>query len=130
MAMWAEVQDEVRRQFQLDADDAHEFALTVPHERTPGHRAQRVMVRHYRLWDRNMIEVRSAFGEAGEHDAEAQLVENLQLPLGAIARHGRFLVLLHKACLDHLSVDGVLFLLTRVSQLADVLEERGGADRF
>lgn len=130
MATWPEVLDEARRQFQLDADEGHEFALTVPRERSSGHRAQRVMVRHYRAWDRDMIEVRSAFGEAGEHDADAMLVENLQLPLGSVARHGRFLVLVHKACLDHLTVDGALFLLTRISQLADVLEERGGADRF
>ncbi len=130
MSTWSEVQAEARRQYQLDADEAHEFALTVPRGRGGAQRAQRVMVRHYEAFDRDMVEFRSAFGEAGQHDPEALLVENLTLPVGAIARHGRFLVVVHRACLEHTTVDGALFLLTRVSQLADVLEERGGHDRF
>ncbi len=88
------------------------------------------MVRHYTAWGVDLIELRSAFGEAGRFDPHKLLADSLQLPLGAIARHGRFLVLLHKVCLTHTSVDGVLFLLSRMSMLADVLEERSGADRF
>lgn len=130
MASWEELQARVRREFQLDADDPDEFALTI--ERTEGGalRAQRVMVRRYRAWGREMVEVRSAFGELGDYEPTSLLADNLQIPLGAIALHGRFLVLVQKACLEHLSVDGVLYLLTRVSLQADVLEARGGGDRF
>ena len=88
------------------------------------------MVRHYTAWGANMIEVRSAFAEADGIDAEIMLEDSLQLPLGAIALHGRFLVVVQKAILDHMTVDGVVFLLTRISMLADVLEERQGGDRF
>ena len=61
---------------------------------------------------------------------KALLADNLQLPLGAVAAHGQFLVLVHKAPLEHLSVDGVLYLLEQVSLVADVLEEQAGSDRF
>ena len=84
----------------------------------------------YEAWGRQMIEIRSAFGESGDYDATSLLTDNLNLPLGAVALHGRFLVLLHKACLDDISVEAALFLLTRVTLLADVLEGRAGKDRF
>lgn len=127
MATWQQVQERVRTDFTLDADEPHEFAITF--ERRGG-RAQRVMVRHYEAWGEDMIEIRSAFAQAGDYEPVRLLQDNLQLPLGAIAQHGRFLVLVHRACLPHVSVDGVLFLLARVSMLADVLEERLGVDRF
>ncbi len=130
MARWHEVQERVRQEFTLDADEAHEFAITIERHDDSGVRAQRVMVRHYEAWGHEMIELRSAFCEAGRFDPDRLLEDNLKLPLGAIARHGRFLVLLHKASLTHVSVEGVLFLITRLSTLADVLEERGGGDRF
>ena len=130
MAKWAEVQERVRVQFNLDRDDEHEFSLTTERHDVSGSRAQRVMVRHYTAWDNDMIEIRSAFAEASDLDAEAMLTDSLQLPLGAIALHGRFLVVVHKAVLEHVSIEGVLFLLTRISLLADVLEQRQGGDRF
>lgn len=130
MATWEEVQQRVRTEFTLDSDDAHEFAITVQRRDEKGTRAQRVMVRHYDAWGMDMVEIRSAFAQAGDFAPDRLLSDTLQLPLGAIALHGRFLVLVHKACLAHTTVDGVLFLLTRVSMLADVLEERRGGDRF
>lgn len=130
MATWEEVQERVRRAYPLDSDGEHEFALTLSHRDGDAHRAQRVMVRHYEAWDTDMIEIRSAFAKVGDFDPARLLGDSLQLPLGGIAMHGRFLVLVQKSCLTHLSVDGVLFLLSRVSMLADVLERRSGSDRF
>jgi hypothetical protein len=129
VATWAEVQEAVRARFQLDADEAHEFALTLPRQ-SAGEREQRVMVRHYVGWDREMIELRSAFGELGEIDLETVLREVLQLPIGGIALHGRFLVVVHRASLLELSLDTVLFLIERVAMVGDLLEEQRGEDRF
>lgn len=129
MATWAEVQAQVRRSFQLDRDDADEFALTITRQAADA-REQRVMVRRYSAWDTEMIEFRSAFGELGDLDAESLLRESLQLPIGGIALHGRFLVVVHRECLGPLSVEAVLFLLSRISLVADELEEKRGSDRF
>jgi hypothetical protein len=130
MASWVEVQERLRRTYELNVDDPDEVALTLERKEGDKTRAQRVMLRHYHAWGREMLEIRSAFGELGDYDPVALLTENLNLPLGAIAAHGKFLVLVDRACLDDLPVEGVLFLMTRISMLADVLEGRSGTDRF
>lgn len=130
MATWAEVQERLRRGYELDVDASDEIALTLDRTEGDKKRAQRVMLRHYTAWGRDMIELRSAFGELGDYDPAGLLAENLTLPLGAIAAHGKYLVLVDRACLDDLPVEGVLFLMTRICMLADVLEGRGGTDRF
>ena len=88
------------------------------------------MVRHYTGLNEEMIEVRSAFAEAADFTPTDALDENLSLPLGAIAKHGRFLVLVHRVTLRHTTVEGVIFALTRVAYVADWLEARNGGDRF
>jgi hypothetical protein len=130
MATWAELQDQARRSYALDQDDEAEFALTLERRVEGGVRAQRVLVRRYESWGRVMVEIRSAFGEVGDYHALSLLEDNLTLPLGAVAAHGRYLVLVHKACLEDHSVEGVVFLLTQIGVLADVLEGRRGGDRF
>jgi hypothetical protein len=131
MALWEDVQARLRRDYRLDVDDQDELALTLERTDAGVVRQQRVMVRRYIAWGRQMIELRSAFGEIGATDPVSLLVENLSLPLGSIALHGRYLVLVEKACLDDLGLEGMMFLLTRLSLLADVLEQRlGHVDRF
>lgn len=129
MATWGEVQEAVRGRFQLDLDEADEFALTLPRQAARA-REQRVMVRRFVAWDQELIELRSAFGEVGEVDVEAALRMVLTLPIGGVAMHGRFLVVVHRAVLGDLSIDTVLFLLGQVSLAADQLEEERGDDRF
>ncbi len=127
MGTWAAVQAAVRAAHTLDSDLEHEFSVTL---QSPSGRAQRIMVRHSVAWGHSLLEFRSAFAQTGAFDPTALLEDNLQLPLGAIAQHGKFLVLVHKVVLDFTSVDGVLFLVGRISVLADLLEERTGTDRF
>jgi hypothetical protein len=127
VATWAEVQTAVRTAYTLDNDSEHEFAVTLQSE---AGRAQRVMVRHHEAWGHSLLEFRSAFAQVGTFEPTALLEDNLQLPLGSIAQHGRFLVLVHKAVLDFTSVEGVLFLVGRMGILADLLEERTGVDKF
>jgi hypothetical protein len=131
MATWEDLRVRLRRDHRLDRDEAEEVTITFERRDALGVRQQRVMVRAYRLWGRQMIEIRSAFSEldAGA-DPWALLKQNLDVGLGAIALHGRFLVLVQRACLDDLSVDGALFQIVRVSMLADALEASVGTDRF
>lgn len=129
MADWDEVRRLVRERFQLDLDADEEFALTLPQGK--GDREQRVMVRRFQQWGKALVEIRSAFGELGAREAEGLLRDVLALPLGGIALHGRFLVVVHRELLDDLPVEGLLFLIARVAQLADQLESRtAGEDRF
>jgi hypothetical protein len=130
VAQWRDVQERLRKEHELDVDEADEMGLTMQRREGDVVREQRVIVRRYPAWGREMIEVRSAFGEIGDYDAAQLLQDNLNLPLGAVALHGRYLVLVQRACLDDLPLEGVMFLVTRMTMLADVLEGRKGADRF
>ena len=130
MARWADVKDLVRRTHTLDVDEDDEFALTLTRHDGETERAQRVMVSRYQAFGQTMIEYRSAFGEIGEYDPQQLLVESLRLPIGAVALHGSYLVLVQKDCLDDITEDAVVRMLTRISLLADVLEGRTGQDRF
>jgi hypothetical protein len=127
---WDELRATLRGHYTLDDDGVDEVALTLPMKDGHARRAQRVMVQRYQAWNAPMVEVRSAFGELRSGEELDLLRQNLDLPLGAVALHGRYLVLLHKCPLSMLGADGLLALVARVAELADVLEERRGGDRF
>ncbi len=130
MVSFGELREALAATFALDSDDGDSFSVTLP--LADGHetRAQRVVVQRYAAWDQELLEVRSAFGEVKQGEEADLLGQNLQLPIGAIALHGRYLVLVQKLPLEFVSIDTVLFVLTRVAEVADVLEERRGGDRF
>lgn len=129
MATWEAVRAELEQRFRVDAH-GEELSVVVERSGRGAGREQLVLLTRYHAWKRPMIELRSAFGEVSHFETEGLLAENLKLPLGAIARHGRFLVLVHKACLADLSLEGVLFLLDRVGHIADALEARTGDDIY
>jgi hypothetical protein len=130
VARWEDVKALAMAEFGLDSDEDDEFSVTVTRTDGDASRAQRVMVSRYQGLGATMIEFRSAFGELGDYDSEGLLIESLRLPIGAIALHGSYLVVVQKDCLDDLTEAAVVRMLTRVSLLADVLEGRGGGDRF
>ncbi len=130
MMDWDALRAVLRAHHTLDDDGVDEVALTLSVRDGNATRAQRVMVQHYHAWGGSMVEVRSAFGEIQEEEGLALLRQNLDLPLGAVALHGRYLVLLQKCPLSMLDPEALLALVARVGELADVLEERRGGDRF
>ncbi|MFT7518729.1 MAG: hypothetical protein ACI9MC_000861 [Kiritimatiellia bacterium] len=130
MARWADVKDLVRRTHTLDVDEDDEFAVTLERRDGDAVRAQRIMVSRYQAFGQTMIEYRSAFGDVDEYDLKELLVESLRLPIGSVALHGRYLVLVQKDCLDDITEEAAVRMLTRVSLLADVLEGRTGGDKF
>jgi len=130
MPVWAKVQDHLRQVFDLDRDEEWEVSLTLQHHSLGQLRAQRVMVRHYDHRDVDMIEVRSAFCRAEDVAAGQALERNLKLPIGAIAKHGDYLVVVHRVAIKHCTLEGIVFYITRVAEVADWLEERRGGDRF
>jgi hypothetical protein len=130
MASFDELRATLAATFALDSDDGDSFSLTLPLADGHTERAQRVVLQRYASWGQELLEVRSAFGEAQPGEADELLEQNLRLPIGAVALHGRYLVLVQRLPLEYVSFDAVLFVLTRVAEVADVLEERRGGDRF
>lgn len=131
MASWDALIAAIKDSYVLDSEGPGEVALTLERKDGQGEeRAQRTMLRRYTAWGEDFVEFRSAFSEVGLYEPLALLEESLTLPLGALAVHGNYLVVVQKAPLAYTSVEGLLMLLTRMTQLADVLEQRQGADRF
>jgi hypothetical protein len=129
VATWDDWKGALRRDFTLDEEGPDEFSVTVERPSAKG-REQRVMARRNQAWGQDVVEIRSAFGQLGDYDPATLLQDSLKLPLGAIALHGRYLVVVQRAPLAHTTTDGLSFLLTRVAWVADLLEEQRGADRF
>ncbi|TVQ89186.1 MAG: hypothetical protein EA397_15535 [Deltaproteobacteria bacterium] len=130
MTTWAEVRDRISAVHGLDLDEPDEIACTLHRQAGDVRRAQRVMLSKYRAFDTDMLECRSAFGHARDFDISELLTEALRLPIGGIAEHGGYLVLLQKIALEDTTTEAVLKLVERISTLADVLESRSGDDRF
>ncbi|TNE90233.1 MAG: hypothetical protein EP330_09250 [Deltaproteobacteria bacterium] len=131
MSTWSELYERARTEPGFIADSDEEFSLVYEWRDARGEvRAQRVWARYFEAWTTPMLEVRSAFAPADAMPAVDALVHNLDLPLGAIARHGDILVVVHKQPLEPITVEGVLFALRRVSMVADMLEAKRGVDRF
>ena len=130
MATWEDLQQALGQSFTLDVVDVDQVTLTLPLRDGRANRAQRVMVQHFASWGEPMVEVRSAFGECLPDEAGSLMASNLDLPLGAVALHGKYLVLVQKLPLRMITIEGVVWTLLKVAELADVLEERRGGDRF
>lgn len=131
MASWATLVERATHQPRFQLSSAEEFSVEHTRDDMDGTtRAQRVWIRRYVAWGDEMIEIRSAFASSTELSSEAALLRNLELPIGAIARHGEVFVLLVKLPLKPISAEGVLLMARRVSMVADVLEAEQGVDRF
>ena len=130
MSSWQELKTALQTFAEVDEADDDQIALTLPIRDGHTTREQRVMVQRYHAWGVPMLEVRSAFGELRPGEEGELLRRNLDLPLGSIAVHGDYLVLLYKGPMAALTGDDALTLVMRVAELADVLEERRGGDRF
>lgn len=126
MATWNAVLRALRKEHTLEVNRPGEVGVTA----RVGERAQRVIIRRFEAWGLVMIELRSAFGDVGDYPAESLLADNLQLPIGAVAAHDGYLVLVHKVFLADMKADGVLRLVEFIARSADLLEERRGGDRF
>lgn len=130
MTTWQAVREHLGAQYTLDLDEGDEIAFTL-HRTTKGEsRAQRVMLSRYLAFDTEMLECRSAFGEAAAFDPAELLAESLRLPIGGIATHGDYVVLIHKLDLHDTTPGAVQRLAERIGTLADMLEGRAGGDRF
>ncbi|MCO4744674.1 MAG: hypothetical protein KC912_07795 [Proteobacteria bacterium] len=131
MATWSELLGACAPLHGFEQTSENEFQVLVQLRGERGEdRAQRCWVRRFDAWGESMLEVRSAFASSVELSAGDALCRNLDLPIGAIARHGEVLVLVHKLPLEPISIEGVLFVVEHVSMVADTLEAKRGTDRF
>lgn len=128
MPSWTEVRDHLRRTYKLEDDQGSLASMVWRYE---DGRSQKIIVRRYRAFEREMIEIKSAFARRDAADPVALLTRNADLPLGTIALTGDVYNVVYNTPVEHLDWGDLELYLTKVAAVADALEaEYGGADAF
>ena len=128
MSTWNDVREHLRKTYKLH-DDEGEFVSMV--WSFDSDRSQKVVIRSFTAFDREMIEIKSAFAQEGQADATELLTRNAELPLGTIALAGNHYFVVYNTPVTHLSNADLELYMSRVAAVADVLEDQyAEADRF
>lgn len=128
MATWDDVRTHMRKTYKLHQDEAELLSMVWTYE---DGRHQKIVLRTYEAFDREMVEFKSAFARVDNADPVEMLRKNAELPLATIALHGEVYVAVYNVVLDHLDMGDFELYLSRVAGLADALEaELGQHDVF
>lgn len=120
MPTWTELQEYTRNKYTLEDDKPSMLSMTWTYE---DGRKQKLVVRKYQAFGRDMVEFKSPFARVGEVDPQVLLQKNAELPLAAIAQSGDVYLAVYNAFLDNLRLEDFDLILVRVAAVADKLEE-------
>jgi hypothetical protein len=120
MATWDDVREHMRKHFKLEQDEHELVSMVWSYE---DGRHQKVILRHYQAFERDMCEFKSAFARLSDADPLQMIRKNAELPLATIALHGDVYVAVYNVLLDHLDMGDLDLYLSMVAGLADQLEE-------
>ena len=123
MASWEDVRDHMRSTFKLHQDEPELVSMVWTYE---DGRHQKIILRSFSAFERQLVEFKSAFARIEDADPVEMLRKNSELPLGTIALHGDVYVVVYNAVLEHLDMADLDLYLSRVAGLADKLEEEYG----
>lgn len=123
MASWDELRETMRQSYKLQQDEADLVSMVWTYD---DGRHQKVILRHYKAFDRSLVEFQSAFARIEDLNPTEALRKNAELPLGTIALQGEVYVVLYNAVLDDLGPGSLELYLSRVAGIADQLEETYG----
>lgn len=128
MPTFKQVQQYMRGKYKLSQDS--EDLMSMVWSYADG-RTQKILLRRFQAYDRDLIEFKSAFARRDDTNPLDLLRRNTELPLGTIALVGDVYVVVYNALLDHMHLDDFELILTRLAALADTLEEEfGNGDLF
>jgi len=120
MATWDELREHMRKTYRLADDEDDMLSMVWSYD---DGRSQKIIVRRYEAFERQLIELKSAFGRADDASAETMLRKNAELPLATVALTGDVYLVVYNALLDHLDFQDLDLYLSRVAAVADTLEE-------
>ena len=128
MPDWSEVREHLRTTYKLEDDQGSLASMVWKYD---DGRSQKIVVRRYTAFERDMIEIKSAFARRDQADPVTLLTRNADLPLGTIALSGDVYIVVYNTLLANLEWSDLELYLTRVAAIADALEsEHGGDDTF
>lgn len=128
MPSWNDVREHLRNTYKL-ADDEGELVSMVWSFDTD--RSQKVVIRSFSAFDREMVEIKSAFAQRDQAEPVDLLTRNAELALGTIALSGDHYFVVYNTPLTHLALNDLELFMSRVAAVADVLEDQyASTDRF
>ncbi len=128
MTQWSDIQQHVRANYRLQDDEPDMMSMVWSYD---DGRHQKIILRRYATSNHEHVEFKSPFAREGQADHGELLRDNAKLPIGAVALSGEVFLVIHNVLLHSLVPDDVDYLLQRIADLADSLEEKyGGGDAF
>lgn len=118
---WPDIQKHMRENYQLADDTPDMMSMVWTYD---DGRSQKIIVRRYKAFERDMLEFKSPFGRSGDIEPEVLLRDNSKLPLATVALSGDVYLVVYNALVDGLPVADFDFMLSRVADVADTLEEK------
>lgn len=118
---WSEIQRHMRESYRLAEDTPEMMSMVWTYE---DGRSQKILVRRYQAFDREMVEFKSPFARKDEIDPHVLLADSAKLPLATVALSGDTYLAVYNALLDTLTLADLEFMLARVADVADGLEEK------
>lgn len=118
---WPDIQRHMRDNYKLAEDTPDMMSMVWTYD---DGRSQKIIVRRYKAFDRDMLEFKSPFARRAEIDPEVLLHDNSKLPLATVALSGDVYLVVYNALVDGLPMSAFDFMLSRVADVADTLEEK------
>lgn len=118
---WPDIQKHMRESYKLADDTPDMMSMVWTYD---DGRSQKIVIRRYKAFERDMLEFKSPFARKGDIEPETLLADNSQLPLATIALSGDVYLVVYNALVEGLSMDHFDFVLSRVADVADTLEEK------
>ena len=121
MTTWSQVQETMRSTYALEDDTPDMMSMVWSYD---DGRSQKIIIRKYAAFGREMVEFKSPFARKSDVDPLAMLRKNSELPLATIALSGDVYIVVYNAMLEHLHMGDFTLYVSRVAAVADTLEEK------
>lgn len=121
MATWPDIQIYLREKYTLSDDASDVLSMVWSYQ---GGRSQKIVVRKFRVFDRDMLELKSPFAKSSDVTAEDMVRINAKLPLATVALSGNVYLAVYNMIIDNLHMDDLDVAVSRVAALADALEKQ------
>ncbi len=118
---WSDIQRHMRQRYKLADDTPDMMSMVWTYD---DGRSQKIVVRRYKAFGRDMVEFKSPFARRPDVEPEVLMADNSQLPLATTALSGDIYLVVYNAPVDALDLDTFDFILSRVADVADTLEEK------
>ncbi|MFT7518728.1 MAG: hypothetical protein ACI9MC_000860 [Kiritimatiellia bacterium] len=119
MPNWTQLQEYVRKKYTLESDKQSMMSMVWVYD---DGRHQRIVVRRYKAFGRDMIEFKSPFAHTSDATPEQLLRKNAELPLATIALSGDVYLAVYNMLLEHMDLSDFDLVVSRVAHVADKLE--------